>query len=264
MMWREVKQEKPALAHKGNAGGSRNSGSMNGKGDGQVGGHKVSTFYIQMSDMLDGGCGAVVPKGSTVHGEELSSIQRMAEVGQVVDDVQSQEGSMSTPKLEKALGDLSQGESMSSAELKKALEELGEEEEVSKEESFNLPNVDQLVAVPEASLEQSSAGWSKHRAREIDEVVGASTEWCKAFRNEDNSDEPTQSLLVNDFEVISHLDNIGISLRVDRSSINESSVNHKNSALGCLHERAPIDLKDKVLEKAKKEVLEEEELEKLF
>jgi hypothetical protein len=31
-----------------------------------------------------------------------------------------------------------------------------------------------------------------------------------------------------------------------------------------LHERAPIDLKDKVLEKAKKEVLEEEELEKLF
>jgi hypothetical protein len=153
---------------------------------------------------------------------------------------------------------------MSSAKLKKALEELGEEEEVSKEESFNLPNVDQLVAVPEASLEQSSAGWSKHRAREIDEVVGASTEWCKAFRNEDNSDEPTQSLLVNDFEVISHLDNIGISLRVDRSSINESSVNHKNSALGCLHERAPIDLKDKVLEKAKKEVLEEEELEKLF
>jgi hypothetical protein len=52
---------------------------------------------------------------------------------------------------------------------------------------------------------------------EIDEVVGASAEQRKAFRNEGNSDEPTQSLLVNDFDVISNLDNIGISLGVDRS-----------------------------------------------
>jgi hypothetical protein len=47
-------------------------------------------------------------------------------------------------------------------------------------------------------------------------------------------------------------------------SINESWVNLKSSALGYLHEHAPVDLKDKVLEKAEKEVLEEEELEKLF
>jgi hypothetical protein len=60
---------------------------------------------------------------------------------------------MGIAELEKALGDMSQGESMSSGKLKKAMEELGEEEEVSKEESLNVPNVEQLATIPEALLE---------------------------------------------------------------------------------------------------------------
>jgi hypothetical protein len=38
-------------------------------------------------------------------------------------------------------------------------------------------------------------------------------------------------------------------------------VDLKNSALGSLHERVSVNLKDKVLEKEEKELLEEEELE---
>jgi hypothetical protein len=53
-------------------------------------------------------------------------------------------------------------------------------------------------------------------------VVGASTEWCKAFRNKGNSDEPIQFSLINDSEAISNLDNIGIPLGADSSSIKDS------------------------------------------
>jgi hypothetical protein len=37
---------------------------MNGKGGGQGAGHKVSTFYIKVTDKIDGGRGAATPKGS--------------------------------------------------------------------------------------------------------------------------------------------------------------------------------------------------------
>jgi hypothetical protein len=97
-------------------------------------------------------------------------------VNQVVDGMLSQEDSMSTAELEKALGDVSQGESMSSAELKKALVELGEEEEVSKNESLVVPDVNILAPIPEASLEQTSAWRSKHRAGAVDEMVSVSAQ----------------------------------------------------------------------------------------
>jgi hypothetical protein len=74
----------------------------------------------------------------------------------------------------------------------------------------------------------------------------------RAFMNEGNSEEPTQSFLVNDSDVISNLHTTGISLGVDASSISESVVNLKNSALGSLHERVSVNLKDKVLEKEEK------------
>jgi hypothetical protein len=65
MRWREVRSRTSrALSHKGNAGGSGNSSSMNGKGGGQGAGHKVSTFYIKVTDKIDGGRGAATPKGS--------------------------------------------------------------------------------------------------------------------------------------------------------------------------------------------------------
>jgi hypothetical protein len=92
-------------------------------------------------------------------------------------------------------------------------------------------------------------------------VVGVMVERCKAFRNEGSSEEPIQSFLVNDSDVISNLDTIGVSLGADASSISESVVDLKNSALGSLHERVSVNLKDKVLEKEEKELLEEEELE---
>jgi hypothetical protein len=70
--------------------------------------------------------------------------------------------------------------------------------------------------------------------------------------NEGNSEEPTQSFLVNDSDVISNLHTTGISLGVDASSISESVANLKNSALGSLHECVSVNLKDKVLEKEEK------------
>jgi hypothetical protein len=153
---------------------------------------------------------------------------------------------------------------MSSGELKKALEELGEEDVDNKEGSLHVPDAEKLVAIPEASSGQTSARRSKRRVGMIDEVVTTSAERCKALRNEGTPDQPIPFSLVDDSVGISNLDNIGISLGEDNSSINDSWDNLKNSALGGMHERVSIDIKDKVIEKVEKEILEEEELDKIF
>jgi hypothetical protein len=61
-----------------------------------------------------------------------------------------------------------------------------------------------------------------------------------------------------------NLDNIGISLGGDSASVQEAWSHIKLSALGDGQEGAPVELKDVVIEKIEKELLEEEELEKLF
>jgi hypothetical protein len=60
------------------------------------------------------------------------------------------------------------------------------------------------------------------------------------------------------------LDNIGISLGLDASSSLASWSSIKNSALGVTQEGVLVDLKEKVIEKVEKEILEEEELDKLL
>jgi hypothetical protein len=60
------------------------------------------------------------------------------------------------------------------------------------------------------------------------------------------------------------LDNIGISLGTDASSSLASWSNIKNSALGGIQEGVSVDVKEKVIEKVEKEILEEEELDKLL
>jgi Mg-chelatase subunit ChlI len=154
------------------------------KGSGQDAGHKVATFLLHVQAQSSGEVSGAAPEAVVTKFAEVSDIvagssgvydagfglaHNLTNVDHREDDRQSQERSMNTAELEKALGNMSQGESMSSSELKKALEELGEEEEVSKEECHPVPDVEKLAAIPEASLEQSSArasagpGWLMRR-----------------------------------------------------------------------------------------------------
>jgi hypothetical protein len=119
----------------------------------------------------------------------------------------------------------SQADSMDTTKLEMALKEWGEEEESSK-----LPSVEEMVAIPEVSSEQSVDRRSKCQVGEVDEEAGVTDEHRKALRNEGNSIEPAPSFPLNNSMVISNV---------------------------------PISLKDAVLEKEGKE-LEEEKLEKLF
>jgi hypothetical protein len=73
----------------------------------------------------------------------------------VAQEVQGQEDSMGNSELENE-PEMSQGEAMSLVEFRKALEEIGEEEEVSKEDDSEASRVEELAAIPEASLELSS------------------------------------------------------------------------------------------------------------
>jgi hypothetical protein len=153
----------------------------------------------------------------------------------------------------------SQTNFIDTTELEMALKEWMDEEENSKPAS-----AEELVAIPEASPEQSVARSSKRRVGEADEEVGVMAECHKALRNEGKSVEPTHSSHVTDSMVISNLNVIGISLEVDDASISESMDNIREKALGCLQEHIRVSLKDNVLEKDEKELLEEEELQKLF
>jgi hypothetical protein len=153
--------------------------------------------------------------------------------------------------------DSSQADSMDTNELEMALKEWGDEEEICKH-----PRVEEMAAIPEASLEQSAAIRSKRQVGEVDEEVGVSAECRKAFRNEGLSPVPTSLSLVNDSLVIANLNAIGISLGEDDASIRVSMDNIKEKALGRVQELDPLSIKEKVLEK--EELLEEEELEKLF
>jgi hypothetical protein len=63
---------------------------------------------------------------------------------------------------------------------------------------------------------------------------------------------------------ISNLQSIGISLGDDVASISKSMINIKEQALGSVQECDVPSMVDKVMEKDEKELLEEEELEKLF
>jgi hypothetical protein len=86
----------------------------------------------------------------------------------------------------------------------------------------------------------------------------------KAFWNEGNLDEAIQSYLIDDSNRISNLDNIGISLGGDSTSVKETWAHIKHSALGAGQGSVPADLKDVIFEKIEKEALKEEVLEKLF
>jgi hypothetical protein len=191
--------------------GLRVSSGLGDRGSGQGAGHKVATFLLHVQAQAPGEGGSAVPKAVVTKFAEVSGVaadssgvyvprfgqdhnQANADIRE--EDGHSQEGSMSTAELEKALGNLSQGESMSSGELKKAMGELGEEEEVSKEECLPVPDVKKLAAIPKASPEQSSARRSKRRARAADEVVATSAEHRKALRNEGTSTEHIHLSLV--------------------------------------------------------------------
>jgi hypothetical protein len=97
-----------------------------------------------------------------------------------------------------------------------------------------------------------------------DEEVGVVAEHRKALRNEGTSDQSTPLFTVNDSLVISNLNGIGISLGDNEVIISGALENMKEHAARRVHEQVQSVLKDVVLEKEEKELLEEEELDKLF
>jgi hypothetical protein len=147
---------------------------------------------------------------------------------------------------------------MDTTELEMALKEWGDEEEDSR-----LPSAEELTAIHEASSEMSVARRSKCQATGVDEVVGAAAKRRKAMRNEGNPDQSSFNL-VDDASVIPNLNDVGISLGSDDASISSSLVSIKKNVVGCEQVVVPCSLKEKVLEQEEKDLLEEEELEKLF
>jgi hypothetical protein len=155
--------------------------------------------------------------------------------------------------------DSSQADSMDTNELEMALKKWGDEEKNSRP-----PSAEELAAIPEASPEQSEARRSKRRAGVADEEVGMVAERQKVLRNEGTSVQNTPLFTVNESLVISNLNDIGISLENNEVSISDASKNIKELVASRVHEHAPPVLKEVVLEKEEKELLEEEELDKLF
>jgi hypothetical protein len=143
--------------------------------------------------------------------------------------------------------DSSQADSMDTNELVMVLKEWVDEEENRKP-----PSTEEMAAILEVSPEQSAARRSKQRVGEVDEEVGVAAEHCKAFRNKGMSSEHTLASPDNDSLVISNLNAIGISLGDDGASICVSMDNIREKALGSMQE------------KEERELLEGEELEKLF
>jgi hypothetical protein len=97
-----------------------------------------------------------------------------------------------------------------------------------------------------------------------DEEVGVVAERQKALRNEGTSVQNDLLFTVNESLVISNLNDIGISLGNTKVSISDVLENIKELAASRVQEHAPLVLKEVVLEKEEKELLEEEELDILF
>jgi hypothetical protein len=160
--------------------------------------------------------------------------------------------------------ELSQEEAMSSAELKRALEEIGDEEEVSKEVEGSALGVEQLAAIPEASLDMSSARRSKRRDEDADLLVGLSAEHRKALRNEGMLLESGSVSFPADSELVSNLESIGSSLGHDVDNVRMSVSNLKSLASVNLVEKEVEDKKAQVVERDEQDRLEEDELDKMF
>jgi hypothetical protein len=190
-----TKNQGSKLTPRSSAGGTLNAGpkmgtlSSNDKGTGvgQCVGHMQPIFVLQVSqgqqvERLDSGTqwveGEVASELGVGKEIEMKLVEGGADKEHVAQEVQGQEDSMGNSELENE-PEMSQGEAMSLVEFRKALEEIGEEEEVSKEDDSEASRVEELAAIPEASLELSSVKRRKRWAGEVDELMGFMTEHHK-------------------------------------------------------------------------------------
>jgi hypothetical protein len=212
----------------------------------QGSGHKKAVFVLKFQH---GPVPVTTANGSQLAPEEsadglhVGSAGKWAEggaenVGAAFESL-GQEASGGFSKVEKGMV-LSREEAMSSAELARAAEETGDEEEVTKEDDWKAPGVEQLAAIPEASLDMSSARTSKRRAEDVDQFLGFSAEHRKAIRNEGMLPDFHPVSFAPDSVIVSNMESIGVSLGQDLDSVmlsisilkNLASVNHVENKLG--------------------------------
>jgi hypothetical protein len=126
------------------------------------------------------------------------------------------------------------------------------------------PSGAELAAISEASPKMSSARKGKRRASESDIDVALKTERIKAIKNEGNI-ESTQASVNFDFvSFIPNLEHIGLALGTDESSSAQALVEFRKSLNSCYRGSVSIDKKDEVLDLEEKELVDEEEVDKLL
>jgi hypothetical protein len=209
------------LGDKASSGGAAGNENKMDQGAGHGSSRTTPLFFIQASyDSTQNGMDLGVEHG---HAGVDSGVQQGEGTGlnqeQVFTGNNQVEGVVEDVPLE---DDLSQADSMDTNELEMALTEWGDEEENSRP-----PSTEDLAAIPEASPEQSEARRSKRRAGVADEKVGVVVEHRKALRNEGTSVQNTPLFIVNEYLVISNLNNIGISLGNNEVSISDALENIK-------------------------------------
>jgi hypothetical protein len=254
-------EKQESLGPKASSSGSSNDVKKANSRSGKQAAQAAPVFLIQTTPFLEqegGGKGAQLAPGAGLGSQGAGSPGGVPteHPNQAENVFCQEEGKVEEVFLDE---DSSQADSMDTKELEMALKEWGDDEESSKP-----PSAEELAAIPEASPEQSVARRSKRRVGEADEEVGAAAERRKAFRNEGNLVESNPSFSAQDSMFISNLNTIGISLGIDDATVSESMFKIRENALGRSQEGEVASLKDMVLEKEDKELLEEEELEKLF
>jgi hypothetical protein len=173
---------------KDGSGGTATSGNNLNQGAGQFGAKTLPVFFIQATASVQEDVNLQAPSG-ILEGKNASVVGVDAEMQSGVmagaDPVQQHVLIKSLAEQEGAVEEVPSGEdssqtdSLDTNELEMALKEWGDEAETSKH-----PSAEQLVAIPEASREQSSARRSKCRVEEADEGVRVTAQRHKALRNE--------------------------------------------------------------------------------
>jgi hypothetical protein len=122
----------------------------------------------------------------------------------------------------------------------------------------------ELGNIPEASLAKSGSRWSKHRAGDTDEDSLNRATKLKAQRNEGDIIPETLCFNFDDSLIQSNLDVVGISLGVDKDSVNKSIKTLKEVVVSSTTKELCDDHKTFALDEEEKNLEQEEELDKLI
>lgn len=125
-----------------------------------------------------------------------------------------------------------------------------------------------LAAIPEVQLGASATRSSKRRAMTADEDSLSRAARLKAGRNLQEQfvkgTKPDSFLYLNDEVIASGLNNLGVTLGLDSTSVSESIAYIKKIEQNRLLEDNQQDLKSRVFAQEEKEIAEEEEIDRVI